>query len=662
MPGPKKSKYGIQNLDFLGSKFKIGYSTLTGKFQTKVGGYLTILMGLLSTGFFFVVMSEYFSKDAPIVMASTKSGSRENSFNLYEGNLWLPIGMAKSTTIIPANQITRYVTIKAEVFSFHFKPQSKTHAYELFQHLSFDYKPCSEIDDPHMKAYVDSFVSVPGFRDAVSCPDFKVLHKEFNSAISYITYISQWANIKVYPCSLPDRSQCASAAEMSRLKVEYGYPSKLLKPADYKNPVESLPVRKAIYIDLRSTKNIKELVMLNKIFDDTLSLVPAKLKEEYTTLRHETVDLIERDHTHLYCTKGEVDRSFLGGCQEYLLFEYNPSEEVIVTTRSYKTLTAMLGEFGGVLKIITTAAFFVYGVYSMRKVKSVIGRVIFENDKGSEKELKDLVNRKKEIPNKVRKMDKVQGKGAMKATSNEDDFQKLVERFVSRRSNVDNLMKKLNLLELIEKAVFKEHEKALVPLVLLKAEQSELEEEKQEKEDHRSLGDVQIIEKDSNFARCQKNLKNKIINKKIDSSKLEEETQFSYQASFDSLVNSNPNSPFSRIIKEYMISQLQGTFSQNPDLNQGEEEGKKNQDYQKAKNIFIKNRPQQIELFGQDHDSDREEVKKVQSPEKKLVRKKKLGTGFMRPTNSPMRIRSRSTKKGTFKSSNTEGESFSINP
>ena len=100
-----QSQYSIQTLDFLGSKFKIGYSTLTGKFQTKVGGYLTILMGVLSTGFFFVVMSQFFSKEAPVVMTSTESGPRESEYDLYSENLWFPIGARVGPVVIPANQL-----------------------------------------------------------------------------------------------------------------------------------------------------------------------------------------------------------------------------------------------------------------------------------------------------------------------------------------------------------------------------------------------------------------------------------------------------------------------------------------------------------------------------------------------------------------------------
>ena len=417
MRSPNSSKYGVQNLDFLGTKFKIGYSTITGKFQTKLGGYLTILMSVLSTTMFFIVMSQYFSKEAPIVMTSTESGSRETAFDLYGGNLYLPIGFLLGPREIPASQISRYVTIKAIVDVVAFKTNSANHAFDITPFRSFDYKPCSEIEDPHIKAYIDDFVSLPGFGDLVSCPDFKGQEKDFVVTSDYITYVSKWTYIKVYPCSLPDPSQCASVAEINALRGEYGYPSKLLKPSDFENPVESLPIRNGINIDPRSTKVIKEVVKRNKVFDDTISLIPAKLKEEYTTLHQESIDFRVRDQTQLHCPKEEVEKGVLVSCQEYLAFDYFPTGEITVTTRSYKKLTTMLGEFGGILKIITTAVFFVYGVYSMRKVKKLLGGIIFGEGQGSEKELKDLIKKKNLEKRRTTKMEKIRDKGVMNVTT-----------------------------------------------------------------------------------------------------------------------------------------------------------------------------------------------------------------------------------------------------
>ena len=471
----KNSKYGIQSLDVLGSKFKIGYSTLTGKFQTKLGGYLTILMGVLSSGFFCIIMSQFFSKEAPVVMTSSESGSREVVYDLYESNLYLPIGAVVGLSTIPADQLKRYITIKAFVDRTAFNADStSSETYSLTRVNSFDYMPCRDIKNPHIRDYLSSFVSQPGVADIVTCPDFRGLQKDFKQTTSYITYTGNLIETNVYPCSLPDPSQCASEAEMRALHVEYAYPFKLLKPSDYKNPVENLPMRLKIKVDPRTTKIVKEFVQRNKVFDDTMSLLPAKLKEEYLTLKRDSIDFGVRDQTQLHCPRSEIEKGVFGRCQPFVTFDYLSSSEVIVTTRSYKKLTTMLGEFGGILKIITTGAFFVYGVYSMRKVKTVLGGIIFGGEEGSEKVLKRLIDGKEDGSKSGSKVKKLNQVGMKKERKINDQFEDLVSRFVSQRSNVDNLMQMLNIVELIEKVLLTDDEKKLLPLVLLKSKKKEL--------------------------------------------------------------------------------------------------------------------------------------------------------------------------------------------
>ena len=646
MASINNKKYGIQNLDFLGSKFKIGYSTLTGKFQTKLGGYLTILMGLLSTSMFFIVMSQFFSKDAPVVTTSIESGSRENSFNLYEGNLWSPLGFAVGPKVIPANQISRYLTLKALVYKSEFKVTPDYKGYQMTPLVSFDFKPCDEIDDPHIQAYIDSFVELPGFRKLMSCPDFRGLHKKFVASVEYITLINTCSYVKIYPCSLPDPSQCASLAEISNLNIEYGYPSKLLKPADYENPVESLPVRILVRIDPRTTKATRELIRRNKVYDDTMSLVPPKLREEYTTLVHRSIDFGMRDPSQLHCSKEDVDKGIFGGCKEYFSFRYSPDSEVVITTRSYKKLTTMLGEFGGILKIITTAAFFVYGVYSMRKVKTVLGGIIFGAEEGKEKLLRELIDGKKSSSQSLTKVEKIREKGVRAVSTTEtqaEDFQKLMERFVKRRSNVDNLMKKLNFLELIENVVLEEDEKTLIPLVLLEAEKSKLNNRlKDQKTGEEGMPGTKILGKEPNLRKSEKNAVYPKIQKGETNEQPNQENrgEYSYQKVFDSLLNKNPGSPFCQMIKEYMVSQLESTFSktsyQSLSTQKEEKEGMKSSN---PPTSFKQNRPQRIELF--EDEGSGKSIEEIKTPQKTLIRKQSMRTGYMRPTNSPLRLKTR---------------------
>ena len=650
MPTTNSIKYGIQSLDFLGSKFKIGYPTLTGKFQTKLGGYLTILMGILSTAFFFIVMSQYFSKDAPVVMTSTESGSREMTYDLYEGNLYLPISVLLGPNAVPLNQINLYVTIKAFVDSFTTVLTSSTPGFKITPFRSFDYKPCGEIDDPKIADHINAFSTLPGTGNVIACPDFKGLEKHYKAVSDYLTFMGKAVFIKVYPCSLPDPSECASAQEIQFLNLEYAYPVKLLKPSNFKNPLESIPRLVAIKIDRRTTKVSKEVVKKNRVFDDTVSLIPAKLKMEYLTLQKDSIDFGMRDENQLHCPRSEVEKGVRGGCQEYISFDYTPSSEVVVTTRNYKKLTTMLGEFGGILKIIATGAFFVYGIYSMRKVKSVLGGIIFGAEEGSQKVLKGLVGGELEFSQCLTKVDKIRNKRLIKQTNEGDRFEILVSRFVSRLSNVDNLVQKLNLLELIERAIFTDDEKKLVPLVLLKSEKKLIEKEKKKsnkKTKQEDLREVQIFGKESKRPQSTKMMtKNTAMN--LTAFNKDKSLEQSYQQAFENILHRKPESPFCGMIKDYMVTQLQGTFPE-PRGGHNQQIGQ-DQAPPELQHLFKKNEHQKIELFdGEDSEKGVEEVKEESHQNEIIRQKKKPRAGFMRPTNSPMRIRrrTRTTKQGT---------------
>ena len=89
----KKSKVGLHSLDMLGSKFSMNFSTSTGRFQTQMGGIITILLGLISIATFLVVMSQYFDRSSPVVTNSTESGSKVVKFDFYKEDLYPIVGL-----------------------------------------------------------------------------------------------------------------------------------------------------------------------------------------------------------------------------------------------------------------------------------------------------------------------------------------------------------------------------------------------------------------------------------------------------------------------------------------------------------------------------------------------------------------------------------------
>ena len=299
------SKCSIKNLDFLGDKFKIGYSTPNGKFQSKLGGYITILMGVLSTSMFFVVMSQFFTKSSPVVMTSSEFGSKISTFNLYKENLFQNFGIRKGIKYVDGPDIRRYVTIRAEIVDSAASFTEKRFFVKPFR--EFEYDVCENVKDEHVRQYMRDISDISGIETYFTCPDFKGLGNDFVVHDNYDNHTYKWLSIKIYPCSLEDKSQCASAEEIEALRNDYTYPLKLLQPSDAETPVRTSIIRQSVTFDPRTTKNIKMVVKLNRVLDGTLTtLIPPTLKLEYATIHEDKIDPRKRKESQIHCTKAQI--------------------------------------------------------------------------------------------------------------------------------------------------------------------------------------------------------------------------------------------------------------------------------------------------------------------------------------------------------------------
>ena len=93
-----KQPWGIRSLDILGKKFSLSFETSSGKFQTSLGGYLTLALTLISLGTFVLIFSQYFNKDSPVVTTSSEFDSKITQFNLYNEDLSSPMGISLGPT------------------------------------------------------------------------------------------------------------------------------------------------------------------------------------------------------------------------------------------------------------------------------------------------------------------------------------------------------------------------------------------------------------------------------------------------------------------------------------------------------------------------------------------------------------------------------------
>ena len=437
-------------------------------------------------------MSQYFNRGSPVVTTSVEFGSDSTQFNLYHEQLFLPFSLARGADTVPPAKSNKWITIVANVEELKYNFTTNKFDKRLVKQIPF--APCPEIDDEVVNKVLFGVAELDELQEILICPDFSVGVEEYlvKRDVSE-NHLKRRITVKVYPCSLPDpATQCATPMEMIALALQHPIRTRLLVPSNYEDPVRDMFAVAIVKIDPHATKSLQHIIKSNKILDDTVQLVKPYVRKEYGSPHILKNDFTMRNATQLYCQKEWIERGEGGGCQEYIEFAYELSGEVVVTRRNYKKFTTMLGEFGGILKILTTVVFFAYSFYNFRQVKRFLRLEMMNLNKNSYKDVKGLLKgymdaerNKNNKNNSYISNDSAKKKGITEKRQNrprktrneyrvltKDEYcakrcDQLLDKHLESRSNVVDLMGKLNLLEFIEQNLLEEHERKLLPLVLL---------------------------------------------------------------------------------------------------------------------------------------------------------------------------------------------------
>ena len=477
MPSKKSSKssIGLKTLDFLGSEFSFGFPTITGKFQTHFGGSITILLGIVTALTFVVVMSQYFDKTGPIVTTSSELGSRLMEFNLYDQLMFSPIAMYVGPAYVLKNW-SNYVTVKARVDKSVYN--TTTQIFQNSPYLEFDFIPCSESKDPKVIKFLDGLNDIEKILSIFICPDFRGMGQEYTAIDDFEKYQFRWINVHVYPCSLEDKEECASEEEIRKLTVDVTPLTKLLKTSDYKDPLRNFILRRYVEVEPSVKKIIKFDMRNSKVIDDASRFSPPVVKEEFSSAFMSSFDFKERDRNQFHCDMEVIKQGPHAGCSPYITYNYAGVGDVGIIRRNYKKWTEMLGEFGGIIKVIGSTTFFFYAFYNSFAMKGYLSKIILGSNKEGMKKLKEEVQKEKKFAKNTKNLDF--SRPSEKINNHKQIHKEALNRLLNSRICIDDLISKLNTIDLIERVLFEGDEdlRKLIPVALLKKTQKEIEDEK----------------------------------------------------------------------------------------------------------------------------------------------------------------------------------------
>ena len=248
----QSSSIGPQSLDMLGTKFSLSFPTLTGRFQTAFGGYLTLLMGIFSGTAFLVIFSQFFETDTPVVTSSLEFGSKIVKENLFEEEIFYPMVLANAEDGHRSQQYGRYFTPKIKMTIFERNPKTGRCGLRLTRMV--DYVRCSQIQDPEILEKFKRILPDESFLPRAICPDFRGIKEELFVKADPINFSFNEILVHFYPCNLPDPTQCATKEQVNTANIIMYRLDKFVVSTDKENPLRENYDRTTIRFDTFNSK------------------------------------------------------------------------------------------------------------------------------------------------------------------------------------------------------------------------------------------------------------------------------------------------------------------------------------------------------------------------------------------------------------------------
>ena len=440
-PRPKQSffsRLSLASLDTLGGSFQLSFSSKNGKFQTKFGGYISLVISFTTIIAFILVASQLFSNNSPVVNISPEFNPDFVNINLYEQDLITPVLFKKGNKLIKdTTELSRYVTIQMNVIKSGF--DVKTGKFITSVPASYQFAPCNQEAQTHPRfgeLLNKLFAYRTGVKKYLFCPvlgDKADLLANQNVQGSADT---QHAKLLIFPCTLPDPSKCASTEEIQDLEVVLYSNNKILEASNFENPVKYTAKKISLKVDPSMEKKLKYYTTFSYITDDLTLKEKGEVKTKFAEIEFTGDDYKARNAAQTTCSVHQLAR----GCGYYVEANYYLRTEFKKIRRSYKKASVVLGEFGGYLKLLTSLVFFFYSFYGSWKMRDYLVDKMFFRAQMSIKDQKI---------NKRAKEDQLGRWGDLPVNSGGRGVQGLAEDFEIGIS-VENLLKQLSYIEILE--------------------------------------------------------------------------------------------------------------------------------------------------------------------------------------------------------------------
>ena len=352
----------IKKLDFMAPSVALSIDG-SPSYQTFTGVALSAAYGALIIIIIVQNIITYSDTTNPSNQGLSYTIADYPRINLVENKL-VPIfvGYSDETTLIPIDQLPKYFTFRVQKVTWLTSDASGSPITQKLINM-IDVIPCSSLSDESLKVF--EYMGTNSFYYSVMmqngmCPNITGANFTVSGKGSDNDF--ETVNFQVYPCTLVNTSECASATQMSIANFQILNPNSNFNASNYNNPHSFILNADDVYyintyIDQKYTSKIREVAVMDSkglfsSFQKTLTYF--EIDSSTTTSGH-------RGASGISCTSAQITNND-PNCPAYFEFNFQSSGRVVVNKRSYMTIGTFFANIGGIntviFVVITTLAHF----------------------------------------------------------------------------------------------------------------------------------------------------------------------------------------------------------------------------------------------------------------------------------------------------------------
>ena len=565
----------FKQLDILGAEFQLKY-TKEGSFQTNLGAVFSLILVLTVLLAAYVTTQNFISTQSPEVSISTKYSLKSPKFDLVKENIIIPLTIATNmgplTSKANPNGVNKYATIIGFIQKNLVNEQ--TGREERRNVLVIRYKPCHQIEQK-ISWFLDLFKGHKRSYDLIQnfglCPEITKESKDYFVDSKFQDPPSYQLRVFIFPCSLPDASQCEDLSQIKDKTAVIGIVKKGFDASNLTNPVSVFPEFDGIQdFDMKIHKRSYYKLKKNEIWDQRMDFFDPKLRLEYADYALDYSDYKIRDETQKHCDYSLLLDPDQDECVPYFSYVFNGSSEKMIITRKYPMFFGSLGEIGGTAEIISLVLMMLYGWYNQYFLGEYVRGEVFDEE--TKKEFKAMIKmaekgKKKGVRDsgEVERVgygdnqrieqfaDYLEGRGQRESSKDSEknnavvlesgELEGLLDSTIEERESGMRLIKILNELEALKAVLLKPRHERLIPALILH---------------------LKKIERIKIKTRKKPITTSKILPKKLIDKENSKTSKMTLKEAYSKLSSSKHRNPLERMIDSFMKQNLKPYFNSHP--------------------------------------------------------------------------------------------------